>query len=193
MREGESALDHAPAIETAMADRAGAPPPADQSVESAVAEHQGALLRYAERIVRDPEAAQDAVQEAFLRYVRAGREGKPIQSISTWLFRVTHNVCVDHIRKERRMREGIEQMDPPVAMAPPPIVEVAAAERREKLDAMLERLTENQRTVLVLKMQEDKSYKEISAITGLSVSNVGFLIHRAVRRLGEFARREELI
>jgi RNA polymerase sigma-70 factor (ECF subfamily) len=91
------------------------------------------------------------------------------------------------------MREGLEQMDPPATVAPPASEEMVAAETRQTLDRMLERLTDNQRTVLVLKMQEGKSYREISEITGLSVSNVGFLIHRGLKRMGEFLRQEETI
>ena len=58
---------------------------------------------------------------------------------------------------------------------------------------MLDRLTENQRNVLILKMQEGKTYREISEITGLTVSNVGYLIHHGLKRMGEFIRKEEFI
>jgi RNA polymerase sigma-70 factor (ECF subfamily) len=168
-------------------------PPIAPSVEELVAAHQSALIRYARRLVRNEETAQDIAQEAFLRYVRASREADPPRAASTWLFRVAHNLCIDLIRKESRMREGLEQMDPPATVAPPASEEMVAAETRQTLDRMLERLTDNQRTVLVLKMQEGKSYREISEITGLSVSNVGFLIHRGLKRMGEFLRQEETI
>ena len=48
---------------------------------------------------------------------------------------------------------------------------------------ILERLPENQREVIRLKFQHDMSYKEISEVTNLSVSNVGFLIHTGLKRL----------
>jgi RNA polymerase sigma-70 factor (ECF subfamily) len=59
-------------------------------------------------------------------------------------------------------------------------------ERKEKFEEVLrflERLPENQREVIRLKFQGDLSYKEISEVTGLSVSNVGFLIHTGIKRL----------
>ena len=59
-------------------------------------------------------------------------------------------------------------------------------ERREAQDALreeLEKLPINQRNVVVLKVQQGKSYREISAITGLSESNVGYLIHHGLRNL----------
>src|SRR5262249_10130748 len=61
-----------------------------------------------------------------------------------------------------------------------------AAEQRDTASAvlrMLETLPENQQEVVRLKFQDGLSYKEIAAITGLSVSNVGFLIHTAIRTL----------
>ena len=61
-----------------------------------------------------------------------------------------------------------------------------AMERKERFEEVLrflERLPENQREVIRLKFQGDLSYKEISEVTGLSVSNVGFLIHTGIKRL----------
>ena len=53
---------------------------------------------------------------------------------------------------------------------------------------MLARLPENQQEVIRLKFQQGLSYKEISSVTGLSVTNVGFLIHTGLKRLREWAR-----
>jgi len=67
------------------------------------------------------------------------------------------------------------------------------AEHRENASRvllMLDTLPENQREVIRLKFQEGLSYREIAAVTGLSVSNVGFLIHRGVSTLREKMKRE---
>ena len=69
----------------------------------------------------------------------------------------------------------------------------SVAQTRRRLGEFLERLTENQRTVLVLKIQEGRSYREISDITGLSVSNVGFLIHRGLKKMAQLIGKEERI
>ena len=90
------------------------------------------------------------------------------------------------------MRETTQQIDPPPA-PPPPSAQIVAGETRRRLDALLDRLTENQRNVLILKMQEGKTYREISEITGLTVSNVGYLVHHGLKRMGEFVQKEELI
>ena len=70
----------------------------------------------------------------------------------------------------------------------------AAAERRDTLGRvlqMLDRLPDNQQEVIRLKFQGGLSYKEISTVTGHSVSNVGFLIHRGVKTLRERLHRVE--
>lgn len=66
---------------------------------------------------------------------------------------------------------------------PDPAHAMERKERFEEVLRFLDRLPENQREVIRLKFQGDLSYKEISEVTGLSVSNVGFLIHTGIKRL----------
>jgi RNA polymerase sigma-70 factor (ECF subfamily) len=161
-------------------------------IDTLVETYQGPLLRYAMRLVRDEDRAQDIVQEVFLRYVQSPPRATESRQISNWLFRVAHNRSVDFIRKEIRMREQVQSMPDP-GHSPPPSEDAIRAETRRQLDSLMDRLSDNQRTCLVLKFQEDKSYKEISEITGLSVSNVGFLLHQAVKKMGRFLVQEEAI
>lgn len=67
--------------------------------------------------------------------------------------------------------------------SPDPSKAMEERERHAEVIALLDRLPENQREVIRLKFQGDLSYKEISDVTGLSVSNVGFLIHTGIKRL----------
>ena len=76
--------------------------------------------------------------------------------------------------------EAFENMDD---ASPDPSRAMERKERFEEVLRFLERLPENQREVIRLKFQGDLSYKEISEVTGLSVSNVGFLIHTGIKRL----------
>ncbi len=154
----------------------------DEEMEPLFKSHQSALLRYAARMVRDAETAQDVVQEVFLRLHVEPPQGNDPKLLSTWLYRVAHNLCVDLIRKESRMRAQVEELPRP-APIPGPDRAMEAAETRRELDALLGRLNENQRIAVVLKIQEGKSYREISEITGLTVSNVGFLIHQAMKKM----------
>lgn len=161
-------------------------------IDALVETYQGPLLRYAWRLVRNEDLAQDIVQEVFLRFFQSPPRGSEPRQISTWLFRVTHNRAVDLIRKESRMRENLEALPQPAA-PPPPSVPVIREETNRRIDEWLHRLSDNQQTCVILKFQEDKSYKEISQITGLSVSNVGFQLHQAVKKMSQFMIQEEAV
>ncbi len=154
---------------------------AGSAVEAIVAEHQTALLRYAARLLNDPVAAQDVVQEAFVRLVRERNAGRlpPPDTWAGWLHRVTHNAAVDYLRREQRLR-GLHKRQADEPAAP------AAAQPEERMAYVLElarRLPTAEQEVLVLRLQEGRSYKEISVLTGRSEGNVGCLLHQAVKTL----------
>lgn len=172
--------------------RKSTPEPGDAHAEldALVREHQSALLGYAYRMVRDWELAQDLVQEAFVRYLRSPLEyGEPAQK-AAWLFRVTRNLCFDVTKRENRRDEVQDRARKPTE-ATRPDDRVMGDERAERLYALMEELNENQRTVLWLFFQEQRSYKEIAEMTGFSMSNVGMLIHRGLKRLRSLMEDEE--
>jgi len=144
------------------------------------------LLRYATWVLRDVEVAKEVVQETFLRLCREERS-KLGGHLAQWLFTVCRNLAFDIRKKEARMTPigEVEIADVP---------KTDAKEAAGEIFRLLDSLPKNQREVVYLKFQCDLSYKEISEITKLSVSNVGFLIHtalRAIRKrvLSESARR----
>lgn len=159
-------------------------------LDALVREHQSALLGYAYRMVRDWELAQDLVQEAFVRYLRSPLEyGEPAQK-TAWLFRVTRNLCFDVTKRENR-RDDVQDRARKPTEAARPDDRVMNDERAERLYALMEELNENQRTVLLLFFQEQRSYKEIADMTGFSMSNVGMLIHRGLKRLRSLMEDDE--
>jgi RNA polymerase sigma-70 factor (ECF subfamily) len=106
-----------------------------------------------------------------------------------WLFTVCRHRALDVLRKEGRMKRFSDGEVERVTTADPrPGRELEAAETQAALLKMIEHLPHNQQEVVRLKFQNGFSYKEISRITSLSVTNVGFLMHTAVARLRtEFA------
>jgi RNA polymerase sigma factor (sigma-70 family) len=156
---------------------------ADAFLSSAVERHQAPLLRYAARLVGDPERARDVVQDTFVRLM-AQSPGAVGDHLAEWLFTVCRHRALDVLRKEGRMKafaEGeVEQLR---SDDPRPGRALELAELRSTVLARIERLPKNQQEVIRLKFQNGFSYKEISRITALSVTNVGFLIHTAVSRL----------
>lgn len=176
--------------------------PKDEFVSRAVASHEAALLRYAGRLLGDPHRARDVVQDVFVRLLAAPRPEVETH-LAEWLFTVCRHRAVDVLRKEGRMSrldETVAAADDgrgtsfaPVLVAetPRPGAALEAAETHAALLRLIDRLPPNQQEVIRLKFQTGFSYKEISRITELSVSNVGFLIHTAVQRLrAEFAAQK---
>ena len=152
-----------------------------RGLPAVVASFEASLLRHAAAVVGSASAAQDVVQESFLRLLA---NGQPIENLSAWLHRVTHNVAVDHLRKESRLRKlhlaAAPRSEP---LAPSPAEDLDRRESHALMLDELERLAPNERVVLMLKIKEGRSYQEISDLTGLSTSNVGYLIHQGLKKL----------
>lgn len=153
------------------------------TVEAAVVRHQGALLRYATRLLGDPERARDVVQDTFVKFMQ-----QPTASVqgheAEWLFTVCRHRALDVLRKEGRMSHFEEgEVERVRATDPRPGEALERAETQNTLLQLIDRLPPKQQDVIRLKFQNGFSYKEISRITALSVTNVGFLIHTAVARL----------
>lgn len=155
-------------------------------LDDLLARYEGPLLRYVARLTGDLDRARDIVQDAFVRLVREREHGRPAREpnhTAEWLYAVCRNRAIDVHRKERRMKPLmlVEHETTPESVSPAETIE-----RRDSAAAALKLLATlpgNQQEVVRLKFQDGLSYKEIAGVTGLSVSNVGFLIHTAIRTL----------
>jgi len=167
-------------------------PPERHDLEHLMNTYASPLLRYAERLVRDSHTAQDIVQQVFIRYACLADHKRPAtEAVRAWLYRVTHNKAVDHIRAEQRRKKLHERH----AECSAPLSEESRQEDRHALvREHIDSLGEKERQVVLLRLEEGLSYREISRITGLKEGYVGYLLHQAVRTLSDrLARREETI
>src|SRR5262245_13219158 len=160
---------------------------ADKSwITEALKQYEKPLLRYAAWLLDERERARDVVQEVFLRLCKESYEGIG-DHVAAWLFKVCRNLCLDIRESESRRRK----LDETQMIRVSDIVGQYArdpVERKQLLRqilAMIDTLPAKQREVVFLKFREGFSYKEISQLTGLSISNVGFLIHTAVHTIRE--------
>ena len=163
-------------------------------LRSVMDRHEGPLLRYAARILGDVDRGRDVVQDVLMRLWAKRQADWDESHVAQWLFTVCRNLSLDICRKERRMSLLGEQQVAAAAGADesPP----AAAERAEQVGQVaraLELLPANQQEVIRLKFQNGFSYKQIAGITGLSVSNVGFLIHTGIGKLRQRFQADGLI
>jgi len=152
-------------------------------VWGAVARFEKPLTLYAARLLGDTEAARDVVQETFLRLCSQPRAVVEPR-IAEWLFTVCRNRALDVLRKESRMTQlSDEQVHQCLSPDPDP---AAATEQREsaaQVLELLEKLPDSQREVIRLRFQNGFSYREISRISGHTVTNVGYLIHVGMKTL----------
>jgi RNA polymerase sigma-70 factor (ECF subfamily) len=143
---------------------------------------QGPLVRYALQITGDLERARDIVQDTFLQLCsrnRASLNGH----LEPWLFAVCRNRALDVRRKEGRMSSFTETTAEPSADNPDPSISLEQTEALSSALKILGTLPASQQEVIRLKFQNELSYKEISRVTGLSVTNVGFLIHTGLKAI----------
>jgi RNA polymerase sigma factor (sigma-70 family) len=143
------------------------------------------LLRYAIKVVGDEEQARDVVQDTFCR-LHAQRRDRVEPKLAEWLYTVCRNRALDVRKKEGRM-SGLSDMTLAARPSPEP-GPAAVAETKDsarKMTTLIGALPANQQEVLRLKFEHGMSYQEIAAITSLSVSNVGYLLHVAIKALGQ--------
>lgn len=145
------------------------------------------LLRYATGILRNPDTARDIVQEAFIKYLRHRQtRDTSIDNVSAWLYRVTHNLALDHIRKHKRVSELGEDHERLLSSDEADPAQIA--DRREATGVAwqcLDILSDRERQIVLLKVMEERSYKEIAEVMGLSTTNVGFILHTAMKKLAK--------
>jgi len=153
-------------------------------IQHLVREHEAPLCRYALSLCGDLATARDAVQETFLRLCRAERsrlEGHE----AAWLFRVCRSRVLDMHRKAKPMQTLSPQHESKLADPARPPDEVALhRDSAAQLPALLDKLPGRQREALRLKFQDGLSYRDIARVMRVSESNVGFLLHTAIKTLG---------
>ena len=166
---------------------AQAAPP--DTLEAIFLAHESALLHYARTLVHQDETAQDIVQEAFLKLHAVFDSVRHPQA---WLYRTVHNLAMNHLRAGRKivlLEAGATDRNESSDSAPLPDEQIERMEAIGQTRLCLETLDGRSRELVRLKFDEDLSYKEISERTSLSISNVGYLLHHALKDLGAELRR----
>jgi RNA polymerase sigma-70 factor (ECF subfamily) len=144
--------------------------------------HQRSLMGYATHLMGDAERAGDVVQDAFVRLCKQPRDHVE-DCVKPWLYAVCRNRAMDILKKENRMKTMAEVGAGQASRGGDP---QAAAERRDSAQqagSLMKRLPARQQEVIRLKIDGGLSYREISELTGLSVSNVGYLLHTGLKSI----------
>ncbi len=178
-------------------DPASAEPRQRETIEGLFETLESPLLSYALRLAGERAAAEDIVQESF---VRLHAQFDEVRQPRRWLYRTVHNLALNHRRAAQKIvpfnspdsesgGPGPERPDP----QPLPDEQIARWENIGLVRLSLETLDERNRELIRLKFNEGLSYKEISARTGLTVGHVGYLLHHALKALADELARNGVV
>ena len=152
-------------------------------IAAAIEQYESMLLKYAYNITGRYDRAQDVVQDTFLRLCNAERE-KIEQYLKAWLFKVCRNRALELIRKEQKMQPLTdEHLDKRPAETRSPYDEAERSDSFSRAVTLIDKLPEKQKEIVYLKFQSNLSYKEISKVADVSISNVGVILHTAMKTL----------
>jgi len=150
------------------------------------ARHRGPLYRFLLRQLRNQALADECFQDVWQRVIAARAGWKPEAAFSTWLFRIAHNRLNDHWRAAKHRPPPPEDADERAARVPDPSTpdrELSDFEQRRRLQRAMEELPEEQREVLLLRLEQELSLEEIGAITGVGRETVKSRLRYAMDKL----------
>jgi RNA polymerase sigma-70 factor (ECF subfamily) len=178
-------------------DQASAEPPGWETIEELFAALESPLLSYSLRLAGDPGVAEDIVQEAFMRLHAQFDE---VREPRRWLYRTVHNLALNHRRQAGKIvpltpagDDGAPAASETTDPQPLPDEQIARWEGIGLVRLSLESLDDRSRELIRLKFNEDLSYKEISARTGLNVGHVGYLLHHALKAVADELARNGVV
>ena len=182
----QQAIDREPSSEDLMVKTARGD---ESAFETLVLRHQTSVLNFIYRFIGDRMQAKDLSQEVFLRVWQAAKSYEVEAKFTTWLYRITTNLCLNELKSARRRRwlrffqlgeETRETVEENFADDSPSAEDLLLAkERSRQITDALQSLPENQRMAIILKRYDDLSYEEIAHVLGCSVPAVESLLVRA--------------
>lgn len=160
--------------------------------EELVFRHRDKIYARCYTMLRNEDAALDLSQEAWVKAWQRLKQFQGESSFTTWVTRITINVCLDQLRKNKRQQAesieemaeengGVERQMPVVTVNPTERLE--RGELRAKIDAALGKLSDEHRAVLVLHEFQEMEYKEIAKTVGVSIGTVMSRLFYARRKM----------
>jgi len=141
------------------------------------------VKKFIQASVRDDSVADDLVQDAFIRIQENLESVKDPSKVSSWIFRIAHNLCQDHFRARKKSSSREEIHDGLVNLQETPLQKkVEQGEMSQCVQDQLILLPESLRSVLIFADVMEFSHQEIANILGLSVENVKVRVHRARKK-----------
>jgi RNA polymerase sigma factor (sigma-70 family) len=163
----------------------------EASFNELVRRYQEKVYWIAHRFVNDHDQADDIVQEVFLKVYRALNDFRGDSGVYTWLYRITVNISLNTIRKQR-IKDFLridEFFDYPSEESEQPDKQYEQNEQKQLIEEAIQRLPEKQKAVFILRYYEELPYEDISKILQTSVGGLKANYFHAVKKIGEFVNR----
>ena len=162
----------------------------DEAFTNLVEMYQKPVYNLCYRMLGDPEGAEDAAQETFLKAYQNLARYDVERSFATWLLSIAAHHCIDKLRRRRFNSVSIDedeegQTDIPDHSAPDPESEIMKHQQRERLQDCLQSLDPTDRAAVAMRYWQDCSEVEIAQALNLTVPAVKSRLHRARRALAE--------
>jgi RNA polymerase sigma-70 factor (ECF subfamily) len=158
--------------------------------------HNQAVFRYFLRMTGNYEEARELTQETFYQVCLSIFRFKNQSSLKTWLFSIARNVYLKRVRDKNKHKtlsftDDIALPEPTPQELATPAELLIQKEERERIQIALSQLSENARSVIILKEYEQQSYEEIAGVLGQTVNWVRVTFYRAKKQLGQVYREME--
>ena len=154
--------------------------------EQLYARHRTRLYRFLLRQLRDAALADDLFQDIWQRMIAARAGWTPDASFASWLYRIAHNRIADHWRAQQYRPPAPENADERTARIPDPDTPertLSEFEQRRGLQLALDELPDEQREVILLRLEQELTLEEIGAITGVGRETVKSRLRYAMDKL----------
>jgi len=135
------------------------------------------------KVLRNREDAEEMAQESFIKAFKSLHTFKGEAKFSTWLYRITYNNCISEVRKKKIKfvsADDVQISDEPEELN---LDGIPAENRAKYVKAALEKLPEDEYTLILLYYFDDKSVEEIGEITKMTESNVKVKLFRSRKKL----------
>ena len=148
-------------------------------------EYLDKVYRYIQYRVKNMQLAEDLTSTVFEKaLVNFGRFSNDRASFSTWIFSIARNVVIDHYRvTSKKQTVPLEELTAQSSGEQSPEEQLETKDERERLNLCLAELSEEEREIVQLKFGVELNNRQIGKMLGLSESNVGTKLYRAIRKL----------
>jgi RNA polymerase sigma-70 factor (ECF subfamily) len=170
----------------------------DEAFTRLVEAYQAHVYNLCYRMLGEPEAAEDAAQETFLRAYQNLHRYDRNRSFATWLLSIGAHYCIDRLRRRKLSMFSMDEenedgttFEIPDTASPDPEAESVKREDRERLHVLLKDLDETDRAAVIMRYWYDYSEVEIAESLSLTVSAVKSRLHRARRALAGMWQEDE--